>query len=85
MINIIKIIKTKNANSRDINRVRTLGNGVKLRVTSGGNGISITASYEKELEIFRNVQSMTEVAYIENYLLSKYDGVPQEDLPLLAA
>ena len=64
---------------------RTLDNGVVLRLTHCGDQLTVTAAYERELECFDGLRTVSEAAYIEDYLTRKYEGVEAEDLPLLTA
>ena len=62
-----------------------LDNGVVLKLIHCGETLTVSASYEKQLESFADLRSVEEAAYIEDYLTRKYSGVDAADLPMLTA
>ena len=56
-----------------------------LKLIHCGETLTVSASYEKQLESFADLRSVEEAAYIEDYLTRKYSGVDAADLPMLTA
>lgn len=59
---------------------RTLNNGVTIRLQRRGRTDSLIVSQEKVLEVYDGISTDEEAAYIEKYLVDKYEGVSEEYL-----
>jgi len=79
------IIKKASPVNYALESARTRETGVGRRLTPGGETLTVSASYEKQLESFADLRSVEEAAYIEDYLTRKYSGVDAADLPMLTA
>ena len=79
------IIKKASPVNYALESSRTLDNGVVLKLIHCGETLTVSASYEKQLETFADLRSVAEAAYIEDYLTRKYSGVDVNDLPVLTA
>ena len=79
------LIKKASPVNYALESTRTLDNGVVLRLIHCGDTLTVTATYEKQLESFADLRSVEEAAYIEDYLTRKYSGVDAADLPLLTS
>ena len=81
----IRLIKKAAPANYALESTRTLDNGVVLKLIHCGETLTVSASYEKQLESFADLRSVEEAAYIEDYLTRKYSGVDAADLPMLTA
>ena len=81
----LHIIKKASPVNYALESSRTLDNGVVLKLIHCGETLTVSASYEKQLESFADLRSVEEAAYIEDYLTRKYSGVDAADLPMLTA
>lgn len=57
---------------------RTLNNGVTIRLERRGRTDSLVVSREDVLEVYDGIGTAEEAAYIEEYLVGKYEGITEE-------
>lgn len=57
---------------------RTLNNGVTIRLIRRGRTDSLIVSREEVLEVYDGIGTDAEAAYIEKYLVGKYEGITEE-------